>query len=146
VDLDAVAKAVVEEQRVLAEERGSGLVFEGGLGSRLRGNDASLRAMIANLIDNAIRYASPGEIVVRTRRDSDAAIVEVQDSGPGIPADERERVFDRFYRREGAEVGGSGLGLAIVRRIAERHGGSVELLDSPRGEGLLARVSIPLAP
>jgi signal transduction histidine kinase len=75
------------------------------------------------------------------------AVFEVEDTGSGIPAEERERVFDRFYRSDSAaEGGGSGLGLAIVRRIAERHGGHVELLDSARGKGLLVRVSIPLAP
>ena len=72
-------------------------------------------------------------------------MVEVEDRGPGIPMVERERVFDRFYRGEMASEGGTGLGLAIVRRIAERHGGRVELLDAPGGKGLLARVLIPLS-
>jgi two-component system OmpR family sensor kinase len=158
VDLDAVAKAVVEEARVFSEERGSRLGLDSrprvedsrgrllGNDGKVSGNEGALRIMIENLVDNAIRYASPGEIVVRTRREGDAAVVEVEDSGPGIPAGERERVFDRFYRREGAEEGGSGLGLAIARRIAERHGGTVELFDGPDGRGLTARIRIPLSP
>jgi two-component system sensor histidine kinase TctE len=104
-----------------------------------------MRALIENLVDNAIRYTASGSVVVRCLAREGEAVLEVEDSGPGIPAGERERVFDRFYRSEGAAEGGSGLGLAIVRRIAEHHGGRVELLDAPTG-GLLVRVSIPSRP
>ena len=69
-------------------------------------------------------------------------MLRVDDSGPGIPAAERARVFDRFYRRDNGETTGSGLGLAIVRAIAERHGAEVELADSPLG-GLRAEVRLP---
>jgi two-component system, OmpR family, sensor kinase len=67
----------------------------------------------------------------------------VEDQGPGIAPAERERVFDRFYRGESAAEGGSGLGLAIVLRVAERHGGSVELADAAGGRGLRAIVTLP---
>jgi signal transduction histidine kinase len=70
-------------------------------------------------------------------------MLEVIDNGPGIPAAERERVFDRFYRRPGNEVSGSGLGLAIVRNIADRHRARVSLADAPGGHGLAVRVAIP---
>ena len=73
------------------------------------------------------------------------AVIEVSDSGPGIPAAERERVFDRFYRRAGSGAGGSGLGLAIVKNVVERHRGRIALLDAPGGRGLTARVTLPLA-
>nr|MDQ3027670.1 ATP-binding protein [Pseudomonadota bacterium] len=79
-------------------------------------------------------------------KDNNEAFVEVEDNGPGIPPEERDRVFDRFYRGESAAGGGSGLGLAIVRRIADRHGGRVELLEGADGRGLLARVRLPLSP
>ena len=73
-------------------------------------------------------------MTVSATREGERAVLEVEDNGPGIPPGERERVFDRFYRGESVAEGGSGLGLAIVRRIAERHGGHVALLDA-RGGG-----------
>ena len=76
--------------------------------------------------------------------DAGRPFVEVADSGPGIPAAERERVFDRFYRLPGAAGSGSGLGLSIVRAIAERHGADVALGDTPGG-GLTVRVTFPAA-
>jgi signal transduction histidine kinase len=89
---------------------------------------------------------APGAIFVRAWRVAPGeGALEVEDAGPGIPPDERERVFDRFYRREGAAEGGSGLGLAIVRRIAQGHGGRVELAEGAGGKGLRARVVLPIA-
>jgi two-component system OmpR family sensor kinase len=102
---------------------------------------AALRKLLENLVDNAIRYTQRGSVTVRCYPGVGTAVLEVQDTGPGIAAEERDRVFDRFYRSETAVEGGSGLGLAIVRRIAERHGGKVELLDAPGGSGLLARIT-----
>jgi len=107
----------------------------------ITGNHDALHAMLDNLVDNAIRYTPSGHVVVRAARGGDDAILEVEDTGPGIPATERTRVFDRFYRSESASQGGSGLGLAIVRRIAERHGGRAELLDAPTG--LRVRITLP---
>ena len=69
--------------------------------------------------------------------------VTVEDSGPGIPAEERERVFDRFYRVPGSEAAGSGLGLAIIKAIAERHGAVLSLGESARLGGLAATVRFP---
>jgi len=110
----------------------------------LQGDRSALRALLDNLLDNAIRYGrSP--IALRAYREGSEARLEVEDAGPGIPAVERERVFDRFYRGEGVASGGSGLGLAIVRRLAQRHGGRVELAEGSGGAGLLARVVLPLA-
>jgi len=77
--------------------------------------------------------------------DATSITVLVDDSGPGIPADERTRVFDRFYRRAGSESAGSGLGLAIVRAIADRHRASVRLDDSPLG-GLRVHLTLPRRP
>jgi two-component system sensor histidine kinase TctE len=86
-----------------------------------------------------------GTIFLRAYRRDGHGVLEVEDAGPGIPPEERGRVFDRFYRGDQAAEGGSGLGLAIVRRIAQAHGGSVELLDGA-SPGLLARVTLPLRP
>ena len=102
--------------------------------------------MLNNLIDNATKYTpGGGRVDVSLKVEEGRAVVRIADSGPGIPAEERERVFDRFYRvGEGAsrartDVAGSGLGLAIVRRIALQHGAKVELGESPGG-GLLVTV------
>lgn len=115
------------------------------------GDAAALRTLIGNLIDNAIRYTpAGGRVDVSIRLEPSGAhaverhcMLEVGDSGPGIPAHDRERVLDRFYRREGTEQPGSGLGLAIVDSIARRHGARLVLDTSPLG-GLLVRVSFPL--
>jgi two-component system OmpR family sensor kinase len=96
-----------------------------------------------NRVDNAVRYCPrDGRVDVRVHADGPNAVLEVDDSGPGIPQAERPRVFDRFYRRADSPPGGSGLGLAIVKSVAERSGAAVELLDSPLG-GLRVRVSFP---
>jgi two-component system OmpR family sensor kinase len=142
VDLAALAAEVVQAERAVAEGKGLALHLEAGSGIATQGESAALRTLLENLVDNAVRYAPSGSVTVRVRGEAGRAVVEVQDTGPGIPAAERERVFDRFYRGEGALEGGSGLGLAIVRRIAERHKGVVALLEAPGG-GLLARVSFP---
>ena len=107
----------------------------------IHGDADGLRALLRNLIDNALRYApesSQVEIVVE--RIAGAVQLRVIDQGPGIPADERGRVFDRFYRVAGSAAGGSGLGLAIVRSIADAHGASVELGEGPDGRGLQVSV------
>ena len=111
-------------------------------------NPVLLGEMFKNLIDNAIKYTPhDGMVTVRLKADI-RALVEVEDSGPGIPAEDRQRVFERFYRVLGTQVEGSGLGLPIVREIAELHRAEVELLDAhPADEqghtGLIVRVSFP---
>jgi len=146
VDLAELARSVAEAQRPAAEAKGLALAVSAERPVETNADRAALRALMENLVDNAVRYTARGSVTLRCYAGVNEAVFEVEDTGSGIPAAERERVFDRFYRSDSAtEGGGSGLGLAIVRRIAERHGGHVELLDSPRGEGLLARVSIPLS-
>ncbi|MDR0578139.1 MAG: HAMP domain-containing protein [Candidatus Accumulibacter sp.] len=108
----------------------------------ISGDADALKILLDNLIANALRHAPEGgriDVACGTR--DGAAYCEVADDGPGIPPEERERVFDRFYRRDCES--GAGLGLAIVRTIARRHGATVCLLDSDAG-GLLARVEFPL--
>jgi signal transduction histidine kinase len=101
------------------------------------------RGALETLVDNALRYTHAGGVVVRARREGHGALLEVEDTGPGIAPGERHRVFDRFYRGESAPTGGTGLGLAIVKRIAERHGASVELAEGAGGKGLRATVRFP---
>ncbi|HSJ98898.1 MAG TPA: HAMP domain-containing sensor histidine kinase, partial [Myxococcota bacterium] len=141
VDLAQLARVVVEERRIAAEAKGLALEDRTEPGVEVVGDRVALRALVENLVDNALRYTPAGTVTVRAFRERERAVLEVEDTGPGIPPRERERVFDRFYRGARAAEGGSGLGLAIVRRIAERHAGSVTLLDAPGG-GLLVRVEL----
>jgi two-component system OmpR family sensor kinase len=135
VDLATLAQGVVEAHQPAAAARGLDLAVEAAEGIKVTGDRASLRRMIDNLVDNAIRYTPSGRVAVRVAREGDKVVLEVEDTGPGIAEAERGRVFDRFYRGEAAAEGGSGLGLAIVKRIAERHGGQVELLEARGGRG-----------
>jgi two-component system, OmpR family, sensor histidine kinase TctE len=105
-------------------------------------NEVVTQEIVANLVDNAIRYnREGGAVIVRVMADESIGRLEVEDEGPGIPAADRARVFERFYRiphRGGPE--GSGLGLAIVRALADRLGADVRLHDGKNGTGLLAVV------
>jgi two-component system sensor histidine kinase TctE len=113
------------------------------------GNPLMLRELLSNLIDNALRYTPPGgSVTVRVRRDGEQAIVEVEDTGPGIAPAERGRVFERFYRILDSGAPGSGLGLAIVREIAHQHGAEVDVFNNPRSTlrkspGCLFRLTFP---
>ncbi len=114
----------------------------------VRADASAIQTLLANLIGNALRHTPRGgRIDIVVDNDGGRPLLEVCDSGPGIPAEERERVFDRFYRRGTPAAGeetGSGLGLAIVQRIAQRHGASVQLDEAPGG-GLRVRVFFPPA-
>ncbi len=147
VDLASLVKEVVEAATPIAEQKGLRLTLDSRFqGGDIPGDRVALRALVENLVDNAIRYTDAGSVTVRTYPGLDEAVFEVEDTGPGIPAGERERVFDRFYRASGVAQGESGLGLSIVRRIAERHHGKVELADGTGGRGLVARVRFALSP
>lgn len=101
------------------------------------GDAVLLRELISNLIDNAIRYTQAGGCVTVTLRDSATEVLLcVEDNGPGIPVEKRERVFERFYRILGTGEEGCGLGLAIVREIATRHHASIRLEDGAEGRGV----------
>jgi signal transduction histidine kinase len=144
VALVAVALSVVRELAPLGSQGSIRLHVARAEAAGVRGAEDALRLLVTNLVDNALRYtAAGGEVQVSTWTEHGAAILQVSDDGPGIPPAERERVFDRFYRGAGAPEGGSGLGLAIVRRVAELHGGRVELGDGLRGRGLGARFIVP---
>ena len=147
-DLAEAARQAVAEVVPLADQKSIALALEAQDGCIVDGDVAALQILVRNLADNAVRYApAGGRVEVTLSRQPDQVVLTVDDSGPGIPAPERERVFDRFYRRTrdeqaGVEQTGSGLGLAIVRSIAHRHGASVQMLDSPLG-GLRVSVGFP---
>jgi len=112
------------------------------------GNPDELHRMVLNLLDNAARHTPPGSTIeLRARAEGGDAVVEVADDGPGVPAERREQIFERFVRGEGpadtAVGGGSGLGLAIVRAVARSHGGDAEV-GEPGRDGALFRVRVPL--
>jgi signal transduction histidine kinase len=146
LDLAEVARAAVADTAPLAASRGSSIESIAEAPVRVEGDAVALGLLARNLADNAVRYSPPGaRIELRVLIDAGAATLQVDDSGPGIPQDERERVFDRFYRRASGAEPGSGLGLAIVRSVAERHGASVSLATSPLG-GLRATVRFAAVP
>jgi len=112
------------------------------------GNPDELHRLVLNLLDNAVRYTPPGSsIELRVRSEGGDAVVEVADDGPGVAAELRDQIFERFVRGDGpadtATTGGSGLGLAIVSAVAKSHGGRAEVTDSERG-GALFRIRLPL--
>jgi two-component system OmpR family sensor kinase len=142
VDLAALAAQVVGEHAMLAATRGIDLGLVHADAASVSGDADGLRTLLANLVDNAIRYTpGGGQVDVSLRREGERTVLTVRDTGPGIPPEERERVFDRFYRREGSGVEGSGLGLAIVKAIAQRHGAAIALESGAGGKGLVVRVS-----
>jgi two-component system OmpR family sensor kinase len=142
VDLGALAGEVVAAHAPLAESKDVDLGLVGHEARvMVRGEREALRTLLANLVDNALRYTpAGGRIDVSVSREKGDAVFEVTDTGPGIAPEDRERVFDRFYRAAGNDVPGSGLGLAIVRSIAERHGAHVALGEGPDRRGLRVRV------
>jgi signal transduction histidine kinase len=112
----------------------------------LVGDAARLTQLLDNLISNAIKFTAEGTVTVTLREHSGSAMIEVTDSGPGIPAGEQKRLFERFYRTSAANVNavqGSGLGLSIAKAIAEAHHGTIEC-ESVEGEGTTLRVLLPL--
>ena len=144
VDLVDLAGRVAADQTLLAESRGIDLgLCESVADVSVQGDAEALQTLLANLVENAIRYTPPpGRVDIDVAIADGRPLLSVADSGPGIPADERRRVFDRFYRRRESLETGSGLGLAIVKAIADRHGAEIELGESPLG-GLLVSVRFP---
>ena len=154
VDLAALAREVIADLASLAGAKGIDLGLSSTAASMVNGDVDALRTLISNLVDNAIRYTpAGGRVDVALADDTGSAVLTVRDSGPGIAVEDRERVFDRFYRGTGAGgIRGSGLGLAIVKHIAERHRADLELGPGIDGRGLgvtvrfTQRISDPPAP
>jgi signal transduction histidine kinase len=147
IALENPVREGISDVHALAAARGIELSLESECSAQVMGDPDALRILVRNLVDNAARYTPPGgRVRVRVGEDSGRRVVlTVEDNGPGIPPGERERAFDRFFRRPGAAEGGTGLGLAIVKAIAERHGARVSLEDaSPMG--LRVVVTFPAAP
>lgn len=145
VDFSALCREAVEGLALMAVERSIDLGFEAPPSPLyVHGHGPLLREMTVNLVENALRYTPQGGTV--TARIADVAghaVLRVEDNGPGIPMEERRRVFERFYRRLDTGVEGTGLGLAVVSEIVASHEGHIELQDRAPPPGLVVSVSLP---
>jgi two-component system sensor histidine kinase TctE len=147
IDLARLMRAVTADWIPRALENGIDLGFAGDAPAWVEGDATLLRELAGNLIENALRYCPRGsEITVAASRQPQSVELTVTDDGPGVPAAERERVFERFHRVLGSRAAGSGLGLAIVKQIAEGHGAAVELAAGPRGVGTRVCIAFPAVP
>ena len=145
-DLSVLCKSVILEKYILAEKKHIDLGLVSDEVTEIMGDPHMLRILLNNLVDNAIRYTPEhGRIDVSACHKKDFIELSVRDNGPGIPAEERDRIFDRFVRgNEHQDVQGTGLGLSIVKRIAERHQATIELSDPVNGIGLNVCVKFPM--
>ena len=147
VELGVLADDVAAHLGVLAEEKRQSMTVEHEARARCLGDQIALRQAVINLVDNAIRYTpAEGEVRLRVAVSSGDAVLEVSDTGPGISARDRSRLFERFYRgAQGGASGGSGLGLSIAKWAVEASHGQLayERVD---GRGSRFRITLPLAP
>ena len=144
VDIAGVARRAVADMAGVAQAKGIDLGVQRADAAEIEGQPDALMILLRNLVDNAIKYTPQGGTVdVSVVAEHGGVRVTVEDSGPGIPPAERERVFDRFYRVPGSDAAGSGLGLAIIKSIAERHDATLALGESKRLGGLEATVTFP---
>lgn len=140
VDVSLLARELIADLLPFAEGKGIDLGLDEITPLRIRGAPDAFRLIIRNALENALKYTPEGgEVTLRLRSGDQCTTIEVVDNGPGIPASERERVFDSFYRIPGNGSEGSGLGLTIVREAATRLGGTVSLHARREGSGLLFR-------
>lgn len=144
IDLAATARDAIDTLQPLAQARDSAIELAAPQALTIHADPDAMRALIRNLVDNALRHSPPGSrVAVEVAQQGNEARLIVDDSGSGVPEAERGRVFDRFHRRDTGDEAGSGLGLAIVKAIVDHHGGRIELVDSPLG-GLRVAVRLPL--
>ncbi|HSE01599.1 MAG TPA: HAMP domain-containing sensor histidine kinase [Burkholderiales bacterium] len=143
VGLEQLASAICEAYAPVAEDRSQRLKIKLAKVQPIHGDRELLTQMVANLIENSMRHCPPDvDITVELSQEDGAPVLRVADTGPGIPAGERDKVFRRFYRLEPSRTTpGSGLGLALVKAVAELHGASIELSDNQ--PGLCATVRFP---
>ena len=146
-DLNECVKATIEKMEPYARQAGFTIQTELAEKAETTYDRDVLMQIVINLLDNAIKYAGQGEdktIYVRTKKRDGYIIFEVEDTGPGIPHRQREKVFEEFYRCEDEstrETTGTGLGLALVKRFAEAHNGFVQILGK-KPQGAIVRVGL----
>ena len=146
LDLQSLLRELIDELRVLAEDRQIGLSLQAEPTPLVLGDDQWLKQAVINLLDNAIRYTPPGgEVTVRLRATNEGVAVSVEDTGPGIDSQHLPYLFERFYRADFArarDCGGTGLGLPIVKGIADAHGGTITL-ETEVGKGSIFTLLLP---
>jgi two-component system, NtrC family, sensor histidine kinase GlrK len=145
VVLDALVAEAAKGHELAAQSKGLRLVID-SQSAMVEADPEKLRSIIDNLVSNAVKFTPPGgTITVRARVQAGEAVIEVMDSGPGVPAEERESIFNLFFRGRGkgesGRIKGSGLGLAIARELVEAHGGHIAVV--PQGSGGHFRVTLP---
>ena len=137
VDLAPVLADLADSFQLVAEQKGVGLSLDAGPPLPVWGNAQWLRTLFANLIDNAVKYTpGGGTIAISASRRGNAVSVVVEDSGIGIEPEDRERIFDRFYRTDGSrsrDTGGTGLGLSLAKRVVDLHDGQIHATARPGG-------------
>jgi signal transduction histidine kinase len=146
VDLEQVVRECVETSRPLAEAREIELVTSVTSVPRVRGDHARLAQVLDNLVSNALKFTPEGRVTVALTAVDGRAIVQIQDTGIGVPPEEQPKLFERFFRSSRATedaIPGTGLGLAITKAIVERHGGRISL-TSEENQGTCVRVELPL--
>jgi two-component system sensor histidine kinase TctE len=143
LNLNQIAQEVTTDMVPTAIKKDIDLGFEASeLSAMILGDSKRLKEMLYNLIDNALLYTPRGgKVTVNVKREAGEIVLSVDDNGPGIPKEEREKVFERFHRIMGTGEEGSGLGLAIVMEIAQLHQANVEISDEPMKKGLNIQVS-----
>lgn len=146
VDIDEVVRVAIDTSAIDADAKGINVVPSGTHGLEVLGNEEQVTAAVANLIANAVSYSDPGStVVISTKADDHVVTIAVVDQGIGIPAEEIDRIFERFYRVDPARhrsTGGTGLGLSIVKHVAATHGGEVEVW-SVEGQGSTFTLTLP---
>ena len=145
VPLKKAIQECLEDLVPLAEAKDIDLGVVGDADPVVTGRPVDIRILVKNLVDNAIRYTPQGgRVDIAVAESADRTVLDIDDTGPGIPPEERERVFDPFYRVLGNGEIGSGLGLAITASIANQIGATISLLEKPDGTaGLRVRVAFP---
>lgn len=148
VELTVLAEALTRERWNEARDKGIDLGLETPASALVvRSHEALLREALRNLLDNALKYtARDGHVTVRVAREGEEGVLAVVDDGPGIPAAERDRAGERFFRGSNVTAAGSGLGLAIVRSVAQRSGGRMEVGAGAGGRGCAIGIRLPLWP
>ena len=148
LDIGEVARQVAEELEPRARERKIAVAVEVPRGLPVRADRRRIEQVLTNLLDNAVKFnREAGAVQVRGEKKDGRVVLRVEDTGPGIPAQDLEQVFHRFYRIDKArsrELGGTGLGLSIVKHLARLHGGTVHAENRPEG-GASFVVELPAA-